>query len=197
MSDALTSFIEHYGLLAVFLLSALESACIPIPSELVVPPAGFMAFQGSLSLWSVVMAATLANVAGSWIAYAIGRRGGRPLIQRYGRYVRLNERHLDHAEDWFARYGEITVFVARLLPAFRTFISLPAGIGEMPLGRFLLYSLLGSLPWNLALAVAGYELGAHWDMVEHYLKPVSYVSAAALAIVVIWFWLGSRRLTKR
>lgn len=193
MSDALTAFVDHYGLIAVFVLSALESACIPIPSELVVPPAGFLAYQGSLSLWSVVAAATLANVAGSWVAYEVGRRGGRPLIERYGRYVRLNENHLARAEHWFAHHGEITVFVARLLPAFRTFISLPAGIGEMPLGRFLLYSLLGALPWNLALAVAGYELGAHWDVIEAYLKPLSYLAAAALAIVVVWFWLGSRR----
>ncbi|KEZ78221.1 DedA family protein [Salinisphaera hydrothermalis] len=196
MSDALTSFVEHYGLIAVFVLSVLESACIPIPSELVIPPAGFMAYQGSLSFWAVVVAATLANVVGSWIAYAIGRRGGRPLIQRYGRYVWLNEKHLDRAEDWFARYGEVTVFVARLLPAFRTFISLPAGIGEMPLGRFLLYSLLGSLPWNLALAVAGYELGAHWNMLEQYLKPVSYAAAGALALVLIWFWFGTRRVVR-
>lgn len=193
MSDVLTAFVEHYGLLAVFVLSALESACIPIPSELVVPAAGFLAYQGSLSLWGVVAAATLGNVVGSWIAYVVGRRGGRPLIQRYGRYVWLSERHLDRAEGWFARYGEITVFAARLLPAFRTFISLPAGIGEMPLGRFLLYSLLGSLPWNLALAVAGYEFGAHWTAIESYLKPVSYASALALALVLIWFWLGARR----
>ncbi|MGN8160086.1 DedA family protein [Salinisphaera sp. RV14] len=193
MSDALTAFVQHYGLLAVFVLSALESACIPIPSELVVPAAGFLAFQGALSLWGVVAAATLGNVAGSWIAYVVGRRGGRPLIRRYGRYIWLNERHLERAEDWFAHYGEVTVFVTRLLPAFRTFISLPAGIGEMPLGRFLLYSLLGSLPWNLALAVAGYEFGAHWGAIEHYLKPLSYLCAAAFLIVVIWFWLGARR----
>ncbi|HET7313114.1 DedA family protein, partial [Salinisphaera sp.] len=165
MSDTLTTVIEHYGLLAVFVLSTLESACIPIASEVVVPPAGFLAYQGALSLWGVVAAATLGNVAGGWIAYAVGRRGGRPLIRRYGRYIWLSERHLARAEAWFTRRGEITVFVARLLPAFRTFISLPAGIGEMPLGRFLIYSLLGSLPWNLALALAGYEFGAHWDTI--------------------------------
>lgn len=193
MSDALIAFVEHFGLLAVFLLSALESACIPIPSELVVPPAGFMAYQGALSLWEVVAVATLANVVGSWIAYAIGRRGGRPLIQRYGRYVWLNERHLALAEDWFARRGEITVFVARLLPAFRTFISVPAGIGQMPLGRFLVYSLLGSLPWNLGLALAGYELGAHWTEIEAYLKPLSYACALLFLAAVLWIWLSQRR----
>lgn len=193
MSDALTSFIANYGLVAIFILSALESACIPIPSELVVAPAGFLAYKGALSLWYVVIMATLGNVAGSWIAYAIGRRGGRPLIRRYGRYVWLNERHLARAEDWFARYGEITVFIARLLPAFRTFISLPAGIGEMPLGRFLIYSLLGSLPWNLALALAGYQLGVHWEVLVTYLEPLSYVAAVAFVGLAIWFWLSTRR----
>lgn len=193
MSDVLTTFIANYGLVAVFILSALESACIPLPSELVVAPAGFLAYQGTLSLWGVIAAATLGNVAGGWIAYAIGRRGGRPLIQRYGRYVWLNERHLAKAEDWFARYGEITVFVARLLPAFRTFISLPAGIGAMALWRFLLYSLLGSLPWNLGLAAAGYQLGAHWEIIMEYIEPISYIAAVAFLGVVLWFWLGLRR----
>ncbi|RJS93550.1 DedA family protein [Salinisphaera sp. Q1T1-3] len=193
MSDALIAFIEQFGLLAVFILSALESACIPIPSELVVPPAGFMAAQGALSLTAVVIAATLANTLGSWIAYTVGRRGGRPLIARYGRYVRLNESHLDQAEHWFARHGEATVFIARLLPAFRTFISLPAGIGRMPLGRFLIYSLLGALPWNLALAVAGYELGVHWDVIAVYLKPVSMIAAAALTAAIVWWFIRGQR----
>lgn len=193
MPDILSDFIAHYGYIAIFVLSALESACIPIPSELVVPPAGFMASLGMLSLPGVIIVATLANVAGSWVAYAVGRRGGRPLIQRYGRTIRLNERHLDRAEAWFARHGEITVFVARLLPAFRTFISLPAGIGEMPLGRFLFYSLLGALPWNIGLGIAGYELGTHWETVDAYLKPLSYAAAFVLVVCVLWFWLGQRR----
>lgn len=193
MSDALLEIIANYGLIAIFFLSAVESACIPVPSELVVAPAGFLAHQGTLSFWPVVIAATLGNVAGGWVAYALGRRGGRSLILRYGRYVWLNEKHLAFTENWFARYGEITVFVMRLLPAFRTFISVPAGVGEMPLGRFLLYSFLGSLPWNFALAAAGYQLGAHWDLLEDYLKPVSYIAAVAMVIVVLWFWLGMRR----
>lgn len=193
MSDILTTLISDYGQIAIFVLSALESACIPIPSELVVAPAGVLAYNGLLSIWGVIISATLGNVAGGWVAYAIGRRGGRPLVERYGRYVFLNERHLKMAEDWFQRHGEITVFVARLLPAFRTFISVPAGVGEMPLIRFLIYSLLGSLPWNVGLALAGYLLGAHWEIIEAYLKPISYVAAAAMVIIVIWLWIVARR----
>lgn len=193
MTEILTTLVEHYGLWAIFVLSVLESACIPVPSELVVAPAGFMAYQGLLPLSGVVAVATLANVVGSWIAYAIGRRGGRPLIRRYGRYIWLSERHLDFAEKWFTRHGEITVFIARLLPAFRTFISLPAGIGRMPLGRFLVYTVVGSLLWNLGLALIGYELGVHWDMIENYYKPLSYLAAGLLVAVALWFWLSQRR----
>jgi len=193
VAEALTNSIEHLGLFAVFVLSALESACIPIPSELVVPPAGFLAYHGKLSFWGVVIAATLANVLGGWVAYAFGRRGGRSMIRRHGRYVLLNERHLDTAEKWFDRHGEITVLVARMLPAFRTFISLPAGIGRMPQGRFLLYSLLGSLPWNFGLALAGHQLGAHWEVIEVYLQPLSYLAAIVLFGIIFWFWLSQRR----
>jgi membrane protein DedA with SNARE-associated domain len=188
-----STFVEHYGLVAVFVLSLVESACIPIPSELVVPPAGFLAYQHSLPLWGVVAAATIANVIGSWITYLIGQTGGRAFIQRHGRYILLNEHHLARAEAWFARHGEATVFVARLLPAFRTFISLPAGIARMPVMKFLVYTLLGSLPWNLALALAGFELGAHWEAVSDYLKPLSYVAGLLFIAAIAWFWFGHRR----
>jgi membrane protein DedA with SNARE-associated domain len=193
LSIDLSTLVEHYGLADVFVLSLLESACIPFPSEFVVPPAGFLAYQHSLSFWNVVAAATLANVAGSWIAYLVGQTGGRAFIQRYGRYILLNEHHLAWAEAWFARRGEVTVFVARLLPAFRTFISLPAGVARMPVLKFLVYTLLGSLPWNLALALAGFELGAHWAVIGHYFKPFSYIAAALFVVAVAWFWFGRRR----
>jgi membrane protein DedA with SNARE-associated domain len=189
----LSTFIEHYGLVAVFVLSLLESACIPIPSEFVVPPAGFLAYQHSLPLWGVIAAATIANVFGGWIAYLVGRTGGRAFIQRYGRYVLLNTHHLERAEAWFAHRGEATVFIARLLPAFRTFISLPAGVARMSMPKFLFYSLLGSLPWNLALAFAGFELGAHWTDVGDYLKPLSYVAGLLFIAAIAWFWFGHRR----
>lgn len=197
MSQHLTTIVSHYGLLGVFLLMILESACIPIPSEAVVTFAGFLAFKGSMSFWGVVIVATVANLIGSVIAYAVGYYGGRPLIQRYGRYVLLNERHLERSERWFARRGEITVFVTRLLPAIRTFISLPAGIGRMSLGRFMVYTTLGSLPWNYALARAGFALGQHWDQVAHVVKPVTYIAAVLLVVIVVWWWLGRSARTDR
>lgn len=193
MDHAVPAVIEHFGLLAVFILSLLESACVPIPSELVVPLAGFLAYQGHMSLTGASAAATLGNVAGSWLAYAVGYYGGRPFISRYGRYVWLNERHLARIERWFARHGDITVFATRLLPAFRTFVSLPAGVARMPPIRFTIYSLAGALPWNLALALAGYQLGAHWLDVAEYLKPLSYVGAVLLVLTALWFWFGQRR----
>jgi membrane protein DedA with SNARE-associated domain len=188
-----SDFVTHYGSLAVFILMTLESTCIPIPSEAVMPYAGYLAFTGHMSFVTAVIVGTLANVVGGLIAYYIGKKGGRAFILRYGRYVLLNEHHLIRAETWFARRGEITVFVARLLPALRTFISLPAGVANMPLGKFIVYSLLGSLPWNLALVWAGFALGQNWDTVGTYLKPLTYFAAAVLVLSVLWFWFGRRR----
>lgn len=190
LSQHVSTIVSHYGLLGIFLLMTLESACIPIPSEAVVTYAGYLVFQGSLSFWSVVIVSTLANVFGSLIAYAVGYYGGRPLIVHLGRFILLNERHLERAERWFARRGEWTVFITRLLPALRTFISLPAGIGKMRLGRFVLFTTLGALPWNYALARAGFALGQHWTQVAHIIKPITYVAALALAAAVVWWWIG-------
>lgn len=193
MSAHLTSFVSQYGLLAIFVLMTLESACIPIPSEIVVPLAGYLAFQHSIPFWAGLVVTVVANVFGGWIAYLVGSTGGRAFILRYGRYILLNEHHLERAEAWFARRGEATVFVARLLPAFRTFISLPAGVAKMPLGRFLVYSLLGSIPWNLVLMIAGYQLGAHWSTIDKHLKPITDIGIVLFVIAIVWFWFGRRK----
>ncbi len=142
----LMPLLENYGLLIVFLTMVAESACIPIPSEIVVPYGGFLAAQGHTHLWMVIAVATVANLVGSRIAYAVGRYGGRALFLRYGRYVGAKEHHLEKAERWFERRGELTVFFTRMMPGVRTFISLPAGIVKMPVGKFLLYSFLGVDP---------------------------------------------------
>lgn len=197
LSASFGPFIAHHGSLAVFLLMTLESACIPIPSEVVLPFAGYLAYHHSMSITVAVLVSTLANVFGGLLAYAVGLYGGRPFILRYGRFILLSERHLDSAERWFARYGEITVLVGRLLPAVRTFISLPAGVAKMPLGRFIIYSALGSLPWNLGLVLAGYQLGKHWNVVEHATKPLTYAGAAVLVLAALWFWFGRKRTSDR
>ncbi|MCL6444738.1 MAG: DedA family protein [Alicyclobacillus sp.] len=193
MSAHLSNLVAHYGYIGVFILMTLESACIPIPSEAVMPYAGYLSFTHTLSFWAVVLIGTLANVVGGLIAYGIGKAGGRPLVLHYGRYILLNQRHLERAEQWFDRHGEWTVLICRLLPALRTFISLPAGIAEMKLGRFVLYSALGSLPWNFALTYAGYYLGKHWEQIGHYIKPLTYLGVLLLVLAVLWFWFGKRR----
>jgi membrane protein DedA with SNARE-associated domain len=191
----IVNFISTHGNIAIFILMTLESACIPIPSEAVMPYGGYLAYVHTLSFWPVVIIGTLANVVGGLIAYYVGYYGGRPLIRRYGRYILLSEKHLSQSEAWFQRYGEWTVLIARMLPAFRTVISLPAGIAKMSVGRFIVFSALGSLPWNFALTLLGFELGKNWDVVEHHSKPLTYIGVAVIVLILLYFWFGRRGKT--
>lgn len=171
MSEKILAVIAHFiiavisdsGYLGVTLLMAIESACIPLPSEIIMPFAGYLAHTGQLTLIGVSVAGAIGCNLGSAVAYWIGAVGGRPLITRYGRFVLLDNRDLDRAEHFFARYGAIAVFVGRLLPIVRTFIALPAGIARMSQVRFHVYTFLGSLPWCFALAYVGMKLGQTWD----------------------------------
>jgi membrane protein DedA with SNARE-associated domain len=142
---------------------AIESACIPLPSEIIMPFAGYLVHTGRLSLFWVATGGAIGCNLGSALAYWIGAWGGRPVIARWGRFVLLDPHDLDRAEHFFARYGSITVFLARLMPVVRTFIALPAGIAKMPQLRFHLYTFLGSWPWCFVLAYAGMKLGQAWD----------------------------------
>jgi membrane protein DedA with SNARE-associated domain len=160
---ALTHFIWVSGYAGILLLMALESACVPLPSEIIMPFAGYLIHAGKLKLIWVATAGALGCNLGSAIAYWIGAWGGRPFIARYGRFVLLDAHDLDRAERFFQRFGGITVFLARLMPVIRTFIALPAGIAKMPQLRFHLYTFLGSWPWCFALAYAGMKLGQAWD----------------------------------
>ena len=199
MTELITKTILDYGYLAVFVLMVLESACIPIPSEVTMLLGGALANatfvasvagdeQHHLNFVLVGLAGAVGNLVGSWIAWGVGYAGGRPLIERWGRYVFLRPHELDRAEWWFERHGPAAVFVSRLLPVVRTFISLPAGIAEMPLLRFSVYTFIGCLPWTFALAAVGYALGSQWTRVEHVLKPVSYAIAAVVVVwAVVWF----------
>ncbi|MCL6454282.1 MAG: DedA family protein [Alicyclobacillus sp.] len=171
----------------------LESACIPLPSEVIMPFGGYLAAVGHLSLWTVIVAGTVGNVVGSWIAYAVGRLGGRPLLARYGRVVRLSERHLEAAEAWFAKHGEWAVFVGRLLPGIRTFISLPAGIARMPVAKFTVYTAIGSLPWAGLLAYGGFKLGQNWDTVSHYTKPLMAIAVLVIVALIVYIAIRVRR----
>jgi membrane protein DedA with SNARE-associated domain len=197
LNDFITNLIGDYGYLAVFFLMALESACIPVPSEVTMLFGGALAstaFAGAgqeLDFVAVGLLGTAGNLVGSWVAYWAGAAGGRPLIDRFGRYVLVLPHEVDRAHEWFERRGELAVFVSRLLPVIRTFISLPAGVARMPFWRFTLFTVLGCLLWTFALAWLGYTLGENWTKVEDVLQPVAWVIAAVVVGVGVW-WVARR-----
>lgn len=187
-------FLEQFGYWGIALGMALESACIPLPSELVLPLGGFLAATGKITLMQAMMAGQLGGLAGSIVAYYVGRYGGRTLLERYGKYVLISKHELDVADGWFARRGELTVFIGRLLPGVRTFISLPAGVAEMNFGRFLFYSFLGMLPWSIAFTYAGFRLGGAYEQVRVYLHKFDLAIIVALVLLVASFvWYKLRR----
>lgn len=198
----LTSLYGAAGYLGVGLAMAIESAMIPLPSELILPFAGFLVSDpsateplthGPWSFWIVVAIATVGNTVGSLIAYAIGAWGGRPFLERYGRYLLIRPHEIELAEHFFQRYGAATAFFGRLLPIVRTFISFPAGVARMPLGKFIVYSTLGALPWSILLVYAGEQLGSRWQDIRHALEPFDLaiaIGVAALVLLFIWWRLG-------
>src|SRR5438067_5538758 len=155
--------ISTLGYAGVVLLMAIESACIPLPSEIIMPFSGYLVYTDRFNLWAVAVAGAAGCVAGSIVAYGVGMYGGRPVIEKYGRYVLISPHDLDLADKWFARRGELIVFASRLLPVIRTFIAFPAGVAKMNLTRFVVYTFLGSLPWCMGLAYVGQKLGEEWN----------------------------------
>ena len=194
MEHLVVSQITRHGYLAVFVLMVLESACIPIPSEAVMLLGGALAagitvagVHSHLNVVAVALVGTAANVVGALVAYGVGRAGGRPLVERWGRYVLLRRHDLDRAERFFARHGRPAVLIGRILPVVRTFISLPAGIAEMPVGQFTVLTALGSLPWTFALAYAGYALAGNWQSVSSALTPVSIAFGFLIVAAILWW----------
>ncbi len=189
LTDQITSLLTHYGYAAIFVLMLLESACIPIPSEVTMLFGGALtsaAFAGSgndLSLFWVGTAGVAGNMTGSWLAYWVGKRGGRPMVDRFGRYLLIRPHEVDRAHTFFERRGDATVLGARLLPVVRTFISLPAGVAEMPFGKFTAYTTLGCVPFVFALAWLGHLAGANWQRVERFLAPFSWLILGALVLL--------------
>ncbi len=197
MGQSIANFVDFliglgYG--GILVAMAIESCCIPLPSELIMPLAGFYAFQGRFNLFGTALAGALGCVLGSAVAYWIGATGGRPLLLRYGRYVLISAHDADRADRFFARYGDATIFLTRLMPIVRTFISLPAGIARMNFPKFLAYTFLGSLPWCFALAYAGSKLGEHWHDVGGFLRRYDYVVAAIfLVLLALYVYRHLRR----
>lgn len=174
-----------YG--GIVLLMAIESACIPLPSEVIMPFSGFLVSMGRFNLWGVAVAGALGCNMGSLVAYYVGAWGGRPLVERYGRYALVSRHDLQMADHFFARWGEWAVFIARLLPLIRTFIALPAGISRMNVWRFHLYTFLGSLPWCLALAYAGLKLGPRYIVLREYFHRFDALLGILIVAAALWF----------
>jgi membrane protein DedA with SNARE-associated domain len=194
MNSFVDTYVVSYGLAAILVLMTLESALIPIPSELVMTLAGFLAASGKLSLVGAIAVGILGNLIGSVILWAIGRTGGRVLVERFGRLVLVKPKDLDRAERWFQRHGEAAVIISRLLPVVRSVISLPAGVAEMPVGKFSLFTLIGSIPFVALLTLAGYWLGSNYTVLVKVIQDLGYGLGAVLALLIVGFiWFRYRR----
>lgn len=195
VSLGVVRLIELGGYGGILLLMTLESAGAPIPSEIIMPFSGFLVAEGKFGFWAVVLMGTLGNLLGSLLLYWIGSVGGRPFLERYGKYFLLSKRELERSEWWFSRYGGPIVFFGRLLPIVRTYISLPAGLSRMPLVPFCLYTFIGSAPWSALFAWLGVKLGANWTVIETYFRKFDLVIVVAAAAIVAW-WIWRQRKAK-
>jgi membrane protein DedA with SNARE-associated domain len=183
----------------IIFLMAIESACIPLPSEIIMPFSGYLVSTGRFDLWAVATAGALGCNLGSIVAYEVGKRGGRAFVARWGKYVLLNMHDLERAEAFFARWGSITVLVCRLLPFVRSFIAFPAGVARMPLVRFHIYTFVGSWPWCFGLAWVGMKLGVAWrtdPRLGHILHYADAAVVGAIAIGIVWFVMRQLRKSR-
>jgi membrane protein DedA with SNARE-associated domain len=189
--DFVRGLFQATGWIGVMVAMAIESACIPLPSEVIMPLAGWMLVKDAgLTVWYVLLAGfwgAIGCCVGSIIAYVVGAVGGRPLVMRYGKYVLIAPHDLDRADAWFAKWGEITAFFSRLLPVVRTFISFPAGVTRMALPKFLLYTFVGSFIWSSALAYAGFVAGEHWEAIREAMRPFDWPIIGIIVLLVIFF----------
>ncbi|MGH9581268.1 MAG: DedA family protein [Terriglobales bacterium] len=187
LSSFIIGAISSSGYTGIILMMAIESACIPLPSEVIMPFSGYLVHTGRLELFWVATAGAVGCNVGSLAAYEVGYFGGRTLVEKYGSYILLSRRELEWADRFFARYGSAAVFLARLLPVVRTFIALPAGIARMPRARFHLYTFLGSWPWCFGLAWLGMKAGKNWQYLSQYFHEFDVVIGAAMVAGAAWF----------
>jgi membrane protein DedA with SNARE-associated domain len=185
--------VDAMGLPGVFVLMLLESACIPVPSEATMLFAGFNVSRGEYSLIAATLVGTLANLVGSWVAYAIGYYGRIDILEKHGRKLHIKPSHLAWADRWFERHGDATVFFTRMLPIVRTFISLPAGVARMPFWRFSVFTVLGCLPWVFMLTFIGQQVGARWESWKDSLHYIDYAVAAAIVLGIVYLVVKQRR----
>jgi membrane protein DedA with SNARE-associated domain len=187
--------ITTFGYAGVFIMMVLESMVFPAPSELIMPFAGFIASQGDFNLVLVIVVSTVGSIVGSIFSYYIGKLWGTKLVIRYGKYILVREEDLHKTEEWFNRHGEVTIFVFRLVPVVRHLISLVAGVAEMDVKRFTIYTLAGAAVWNSIMAYLGFYLGSNWHLITNYVDEISWVIVALIVIAVVWFIV--RHLVKR
>jgi membrane protein DedA with SNARE-associated domain len=197
-------FVREAGLPGIFALMAISSACIPVPSEVVMLFAGFAvadpgqsASHHHLTMVGVVLAGLLGSMVGSWVAYAVGRGGRLELLERHGSKLHMGPAQIERADQWFQRHGEAAVLFGRLVPFVRAFVSLPAGVARMPLGRFTLFSLIGTIPWVLGLALAGHALGGNWTSVRKGFEYADYVIVALVVVGIVYALVRRRRARRR
>lgn len=189
LASFVIKIIESAGYAGIAFLMALESANIPIPSEIIMPFSGFLVFEGKFSLFWVVCWGAMGNLAGSLVSYYLGFFGGRPLLEKYGKFLLVSKHDLKLADQWFQKYGAVTVFGARMFPVVRTFISLPAGIAKMNIVKFSVYTFAGSWMWSFALTYGGILMGENWNLAEKYLRTFNwFIFGVIIGLGIWWIW---------
>jgi membrane protein DedA with SNARE-associated domain len=197
LANFVTNTIHLVGYFGVFFLMLLESCGIPMPSEVIMPFSGFLVASGQMIFWLLVLAGTLGDVAGASLAYFIGSKGGRPLIEKYGKYVLISKHDLDLADRWFKKYGQLTVFFGRLLPVVRTYISFPAGIAKMKYKKFVFYTFIGALPWIALLAWLGTKMGDNWALIREKMHNFDLLMLVVLILLIALYIYRHIRNTKK
>lgn len=197
LANFVVSTIDLLGYPGVFFLMFIESCGILMPSEVIMPFSGFLVADGTMNFWAVSLMGGLGNLGGSLLAYWIGWKGGRPLIEKYGKYVLISKRDLDIADKWFTNYGEWTAFAGRLLPVVRTFISFPAGISKMDIKKFSIYTFLGAFIWSAALAYAGVKMGQNWELIREKLHNFDLAIVILIVVFIVWYvWRHFKHMKK-
>lgn len=196
--DYIVAGISAGGYFGVFVLMALESMIAPVPSEAVMPFAGYLALQGKFNFWIALFASSLGSISGSLLSYYIGSYGGRPFVIKFGKYLLLEKEHLEWAEKWFKRQGHKTILISRFIPVVRHIISIPAGIARMSLHKFLIYTFIGATIWNLILLYAGFRLGAHWNKIHEFSKELDMAFFVAVVLFFVYFvWKHHKRKNEK
>jgi len=188
-----TALIEKTGYAGILVLMVLESMVAPVPSEAVMPFAGFLWFEQKFGFWPIVFFSTLGSIIGSLISYYIGAYGGKPLVRRFGKYFFLNEHHLEKTEEFFAKYGDKTIFISRFVPIVRHLISLPAGVGRMNIYKFIIYTVVGAGLWNAFLTYLGFQLGHNWELIRKYSEILDIIMVILIIAFVVYLFLKARK----